>query len=104
MKIEKEVEKCLNKQKQSVAHRKGHIRRVMKYALRIAKNYKTVDLEVLKIAVLLHDICQPFNEKEKHVTFSLKLAKKILEKIGYPKNKTKKSSGNNFPAFYRKAS
>ncbi len=89
--VEKEAEKLLSRKEQCVAHRIGHVKRVMKNALEIAKNYPNVDKEVLQIAILLHDICQPFNRKKKtHVEMSVKIAKKILRKIKYPEEKTRK--------------
>ncbi len=58
--------------------------------MQIAKNYKNVDLELLKIAVILHDVCEPYDKKEKHVELSVKVAKRILEKVGCPKEKARR--------------
>jgi len=77
---------------QSVAHRYDHSKRVCKRAADLAQKIgiEDVDLEVLKIAALLHDIDQPYYDKENHVERSLQKAKQILLKVGYPQEKVKK--------------
>ncbi len=80
-----------NTSKQSVSHRLDHAERVYKRAIKLAKllNEK-VDLEILKISALLHDIDEPYYEKKNHVTRSLKKATKILKNLNYPENKIQK--------------
>jgi len=73
---------------QSVAHRWKHAYRVMRRATILAEQLdEEVDLEILQISALLHDIDQPFNRKEEHVKRSIIKAEEILEEIGYPKDR-----------------
>lgn len=88
--IRQKVREVINNEEQSVAHRMDHIKRVILNTYRIAKSYPEADIEILKIAVLLHDINQPFEHKEEHVKLSVKTAEKILKEVGYPPNKIKK--------------
>lgn len=84
--IEKRIEGELeNNKEQSIAHDLGHHQRVRTTAVEIAKNYPGVDLEVLEISSLLHDINQPRYLKEEHVEKSVEVAGKILDEIGYKK-------------------
>jgi len=80
-----------NSMDQSVAHRWKHAYRVMRRAVTLAERLdEPIDLEVLQISALLHDIDQPFNGKEEHVERSASRAEKILKNIGYPRDKTLK--------------
>jgi len=89
--IKKVKQSLKNNPSQSLAHRWDHIHRVYKRAVKIAEIVdEKVDMEILKIAALLHDIDQPYNEKENHVKKSLSKAKKILKEIGCPEEKIKK--------------
>jgi len=89
--IADKVKKILQKSpNQSVAHRWEHAERVCKEAINIAKEESQADLEVLKIAALLHDIDHPYNKKKEHVQRSVKKAERILMNISYPKNKLKR--------------
>ncbi len=73
-------------EKQSLSHRWDHLYRVMRRAVSLVEKCKCeVDLEVLKIAALLHDIDQPFDRKEEHVERSLRKAREILLSIDYPR-------------------
>jgi uncharacterized protein len=47
-----------------------------------------IDFESLQLAALLHDIHQPFDEKENHVEKSIELAKHLLNEINHPPEKT----------------
>ncbi len=89
-KIKHIAEDILKNKKQCVAHRIDHVERVLANAKAIAKSYKAIDMEMLKISILLHDISHPFNRKSEHVKLSVKAAEKILNQAGYPKDKTKK--------------
>jgi uncharacterized protein len=74
---------------QDSAHDFDHVLRVYNIALKLAKNQK-VNLEVIKIAVLLHDIGMGKEIKNSfcdHAIESAKLAKPFLIKLGL---KTKK--------------
>ncbi len=72
------------------AHGLDHVMRVRKLALLIARDLISkgiaVDLEVLELASLLHDIGRVVSE-ENHAIVSAKIAKKILKCLGYPEDK-----------------
>lgn len=80
----------LKSDSQSVAHRMDHVQRVTANALEIAGHYPEADLDLLRLAALLHDVCQPFDRKEEHVELSVKTAGEILEEAGYPPGRAKK--------------
>ena len=70
---------------QSVSHRWNHLYRVYKRSLEIAiKMDSEVNIEILGISALLHDIDEPYYDKENHVERSLNLAEKILDETNYP--------------------
>lgn len=106
-KVSKKVKEILeNNPDQSIAHRYDHIERVFQNVLLIAKSERNVNLEILKIATLLHDIDQPLTEKEKHIERSLTKAKNLLLEVGYPRKEIPKilkiisehsSEGKKFP-------
>ncbi len=75
---------------QCVAHRLDHLQRVLKYAEMIARHYPEVDMEVLTLATLLHDIDHPRVNKRGHVGLSVKKAESILIEIGYPESKAQR--------------
>jgi len=84
------VRKLLETEKdQSVAHRRDHLDRVRRRALKLARSIPEgeIDLEVLSMAALLHDVDQPYHDKKGHVTRSLEKAEKILRDLGYPEDK-----------------
>jgi uncharacterized protein len=72
-----------------------HIMRVYNLCLLIATAEKNVDLEVLKISALLHDIGRRKEDLDKsgkinHAILSANMAGKILEDLGYSKEKIEK--------------
>jgi len=74
---------------QDSAHDFDHVLRVYNIAIKLAKNQK-VDLEVIKIAVLLHDIGMGKEIKNSscdHAIQSAKLAKPFLIKLGLKTNR-----------------
>lgn len=80
---------------QSVAHRLDHVHRVLSWARFISQKLiedgEKVNLEILEIAVWLHDVRQPHNEeKSLHVAGSATKAKEILESINYPEDNIEK--------------
>jgi len=85
-------DKLKKSQNQSVAHRWDHIYRVYKRSIAIAELIKdeNIDMELLKISALLHDIDQNYNNKRNHVVKSIEKSNQILKNINYPENKTKK--------------
>jgi uncharacterized protein len=82
--VEAKVQALLANDRQSVAHRFDHVMRVLANAEAIAKFYSEADIEILTLAVLLHDIDQPFDDKANHVTYSATAADKILSELSYP--------------------
>jgi uncharacterized protein len=72
---------------QSVSHRADHIERVLSTARRIAQDFSDVDQEILTLAVLLHDINQPYNDKKNHVQLSEQRARDILAAVEYPEER-----------------
>ncbi len=84
--VKSKVATLLNSDTQSVAHRLDHIERVLKHAEAIACQYPEVDMEVLRLSILLHDIDEPYNKKSNHVALSMRKAESVLSKIGYPKS------------------
>ncbi|HII06132.1 MAG TPA: HD domain-containing protein [Methanotrichaceae archaeon] len=77
---------------QSVAHRWDHFERVRKRAHKLALEIcdDEIDLEILSIAALLHDVDQPYHDKKGHVAKSLEKADKILREVGYPEDKARR--------------
>ncbi|MCK4745025.1 HD domain-containing protein [Candidatus Parcubacteria bacterium] len=89
-----EIKKLVKKElKFCSAHTFDHVMRVYNLAIYLAKN-QNVDLEVIKAASLLHDIgskkeIDDATGKIDHAIEGAKMAKLILENLGYPKNKIK---------------
>jgi len=73
--------------KNDSAHQWKHIKEVMKRALRIAKNLKDIDYEILKLAIIFHDI--DYSSYENHVKNSIKIAERFLKENDYPNEKIK---------------
>jgi len=69
-------------------HQWNHVVDVMKISLKLAEFYPLVDLEILKLAVMFHDIS--YEKYETHVEESINVAEKFLKEYNYPKNKIKK--------------
>lgn len=69
-------------------HQWSHVETVMDIALKLAKFYPEVDLEILKLGVIFHDIS--YEQYETHVEESMKVAEKFLKEHHYPENRTKK--------------
>ncbi len=75
------------------AHNFDHVMRVYNLALHLAKN-ENVNLNVIKVAVLLHDIggkkeVDDPTGKTDHAVESAKMAEPILKNLGYSKDKIK---------------
>lgn len=91
-KVKKFAEKHLANDSDS-AHNMEHVMRVYNLAIKFAEGERA-DLDVIKIAVLLHDIGGAKERKDPsgkidHAVESAKLAKPFLEKLGLAKNKIK---------------
>lgn len=73
-------------------HDKFHTERVYNLAVQIAKREKA-DLDVIRAAALLHDIARALEDEGKiadHAAEGAKMARKILEEEGFPKEKISK--------------
>jgi len=93
-KLEK-IKAIVKKELVCSAHNMEHIERVYNMALRIAKKEKDVDLEILKAAVLLHDIGRVKEDNDKtgricHAKESAKMCVSILKELKFSKEKIKK--------------
>lgn len=67
-----------------------HVQYVYKYALLIAQNKdKDIDLEVIKLSALLHDISMTDRSLDgsRHNEYSAEIAERLLSEFGYPTNK-----------------
>lgn len=89
------IMKLVEKELSCSAHSLDHIERVYKMAMRIAKEEKNVDLDILKTAVLLHDIGRIKEDKDKtgrvcHAEESAKMSEKILKSLNYSDEKIEK--------------
>lgn len=93
MNIIKRVEEISKKHFDKIgAHDFTHTKRVLKNAEQIAKNEKNVDLDILRVACLLHDIARKKEEEGKcecHAKEGANMAKEILEKTKFSKDKIK---------------
>jgi len=78
------------------AHDMDHVMRVYALALRLAKHQKVkVDTDILKAAVLLHDIARIKEDtdqtgKTDHAVLGARLCAPILKKVGFPVGKIKR--------------
>jgi uncharacterized protein len=89
--VEKELKEA------SPAHDINHVIRVYNLCLLLAKYEAKVDLDVLKTAVLLHDIARTREDKKGHIhvlgvdhaILGAEMSEKILEELGYPAEKIK---------------
>jgi uncharacterized protein len=82
--VEELVRPLVEIERQSDAHRMDHLNRVARNARSILEFYPEADVEILYLAVLLHDVDQPFNDKENHVMRSAAVAERLLTEIEYP--------------------
>jgi putative nucleotidyltransferase with HDIG domain len=78
-------------QKNDSQHQWTHVEAVLKRALEIARQLDNVDDEILKLAVIFHDI--DYNSEatyeenyKKHVENSINVAEEFLVKNNYPKD------------------
>jgi uncharacterized protein len=90
-KIKRESEKYM-KLNHNSGHDFSHISRVHKLSKIIAENEKNVDMLILETAALLHDLGRHFERKNpeiNHADKSVEIAREILNKVGFPKEKIK---------------
>lgn len=88
-KIMKESEKYM-KLHYSCGHDFSHILRVHKLSKIIGENEKNVDMLILETAALLHDLGRHFERKNpeiNHADKSVEIARRILNKVGFPEEK-----------------
>lgn len=76
-------------------HDFNHVMRVYELCLNLARKIKNIDLDILRLAALLHDIGGVEELKDKsgklcHARESAKMAQKILKKFGYSQEKIDK--------------
>jgi HD superfamily phosphodiesterase len=69
-------------------HQWNHVEDVMNVALKLAEFHPEVDVEILKLAIIFHDIS--YEKYETHVEESMKVAEKFLKEQNYPEDKIKK--------------
>ena len=77
------------------AHTLDHIQRVWQTAIRIAAEEKDVDVDILKTAVLLHDIARGKEDLDKsgktdHALLGAEIAGEILKQMQYPEDTIRK--------------
>ena len=73
-------------------HSKSHVERVLNLAVRIAKE-ESADLDVVKAAVLLHDVARAMEDEgkiEDHASEGARMARTLLEEVDFPKEKIDK--------------
>lgn len=75
------------------SHAFDHTERVCNLSLHLARG-KKIDLDILKTAVLLHDIARKKQDecegKICHAEEGAKIARKLLKELGFPEDKTEK--------------
>ncbi len=69
-------------------HTMDHVMRVFRTAMQIASNHADVDMEVLKAAVLLHDVARIREDndptgKTDHAVLGEEIAERILRELNY---------------------
>lgn len=70
-------------------HDQCHVERVYNLALRLARE-ESADLDVVKAAVLLHDIARALEDEgriEDHAREGARMARRILEEVNFPRDK-----------------
>ncbi len=70
-------------------HGLGHVERVARMACRIARNYESVDHEVLLLSAYLHDIGR-LSSPENHAVRSASIVRHILRMLEYPEDRIEK--------------
>ncbi len=76
-------------------HTMDHIMRVFRTAMQIASNHEDVDMEVLKAAILLHDVARIREDndplgKTDHAVLGAEIAERILRELNYPRERIKR--------------
>ncbi len=71
-------------------HGLPHVLRVVQLALKLAEGRSDVDVEVLTLAALLHDLGRAFSGKRHHAEVSAEVAEELLRSMGLPDEKLEK--------------
>jgi len=92
--MKEQIKKILEKELACSAHNLDHVMRVYNLCHHLAKG-ENIDMEILEIAALLHDIARIKEDsdnsgKTNHAILGAKMAKQILKKLNFPKEKIKK--------------
>ncbi len=87
----KEIQKIVSDELSCCAHNFEHVMRVYNLSIYLAKGEK-IDMEVLKISALLHDIARRKEDNDKtgdidHAILGAEMAENILKKINYSQDK-----------------
>ena len=85
------IKQILSEKLKSSSHDLTHTYRVYRNCLKIAESEPdiTVDMNVLTVAALLHDIAMPSNvgSREEHHIYGAKIAEDLLTQYNYPQDK-----------------
>ncbi len=77
---------------QSVSNRIDHLERTSRRAEQMAKvmskSGDPIDIEVVKLAAMLHDIDEPYTHDASAVNRSIVVAERILRQAGYPQKRS----------------
>jgi uncharacterized protein len=87
-----EIKKIVENELACAAHDMKHVMRVYNLSLKIAESMSNVDMDVLKTAVLLHDIARVKEDEDNsgnvdHAVLGASMAEEILTDMNYTKNK-----------------
>lgn len=88
------VRKFVESELSCSAHNMDHVMRVYNSSLHLAKSEKGIDLDVLRLAALLHDVARVNENTDKtgntdHAVLGAITAEKLLNELGYPEQKIK---------------
>lgn len=92
--LENFVKRGLSKDK--TGHDYEHVKRVLKNSLKIAKNYKRINYNVLLASCLLHDIAFKNGFVKNHHIVGAKQVKSILPKFGFKQEEIDEISNATF--------
>jgi hypothetical protein len=101
--VKEKVRLLIENPRQSMAHKMDHLLRVERNAGLIRKSYPEADVEILKLAIFLHDVDQPFDDKKNHVSRSAEAAERILTEFSFPGGPAPLSGASHKGTFYRDA-
>lgn len=91
----KKLKNVVKKKLSCSAHQYDHVERVYKLALYIAKHEKGVDMDILKMSTILHDIARVAEDKDQsgrtdHAVLGAEIGGKLLQSFGIPKEDIEK--------------